>query len=139
MCERRNIMIKYLYKQNCLCQKSEACAYYRQFGKTLYDVVLEDYEELGYYLDYQSSILLPGAQGEAKLKELMRARAADGKTVFFSTHVMEVAEKLCDRIGIIKKGKIVFCGTQDELKAQHGGSDKTLEQIFLELTAESGE
>lgn len=74
-----------------------------------------------------------------KLKELMRARAADGKTVFFSTHVMEVAEKLCDRIGIIKKGKIVFCGTQDELKAQHGGSDKTLEQIFLELTSEPGE
>ena len=74
-----------------------------------------------------------------KLKELMRARAAAGKTVFFSTHVMEVAEKLCDRIGIIKKGKMVFCGTQDELKTQHGGSDKTLEQIFLELTADSGE
>ena len=74
-----------------------------------------------------------------KLKELMRARAAAGKTVFFSTHVMEVAEKLCDRIGIIKKGKMVFCGTQDELKAQHGGADKTLEQIFLELTAESAE
>jgi len=74
-----------------------------------------------------------------KLKELMRERASAGKTVFFSTHVMEVAEKLCDRIGIIKKGKIVFCGTQEELKAHHGGASKTLEQIFLELTAESGE
>ncbi|MBO4704422.1 MAG: ABC transporter ATP-binding protein [Spirochaetaceae bacterium] len=74
-----------------------------------------------------------------KLKELMRARAAAGKTVFFSTHVMEVAEKLCDRIGIIKQGKIVFCGTQEELKAQHGGAEKTLEQIFLELTAEPAE
>ena len=74
-----------------------------------------------------------------KLKELMRERAASGKTVFFSTHVMEVAEKLCDRIGIIKKGKMVFCGTLDELKASHGGADKSLEQIFLELTAETGE
>ena len=73
------------------------------------------------------------------VKEIMRERASAGKSVFFSTHVMEVAEKLCDRIGIIKKGKMVFCGTQDELKAQHGGSNKTLEQIFLELTAESGE
>ena len=74
-----------------------------------------------------------------KLKELMRDRAACGKTVFFSTHVMEVAEKLCDRIGIIKKGEMVFCGTLDELKASHGGADKSLEQIFLELTAETGE
>ena len=48
-----------------------------------------------------------------RLKELMRKRASEGKTVFFSTHVMEVAEKLCDRIGIIKKGEIVFCGTQE--------------------------
>ncbi len=74
-----------------------------------------------------------------KLKELMRKRASEGKTVFFSTHVMEVAEKLCDRIGIIKKGEIVFCGTQEELKASYGGKGKSLEQIFLELTSESGE
>lgn len=74
-----------------------------------------------------------------KLKELMRKRASEGKTVFFSTHVMEVAEKLCDRIGIIKKGQIVFCGTQEELKAAYGGEGKSLEQIFLELTAQAGE
>ena len=71
-----------------------------------------------------------------KLKELMRKRATEGKTVFFSTHVMEVAEKLCDRIGIIKKGKLVFVGTKDELIQQFAGSeDKSLEEIFLELTA----
>jgi len=71
-----------------------------------------------------------------KLKELMKKRASEGKTVFFSTHVMEVAEKLCDRIGIIKKGKLVFVGTQSELKQQYGGTDdKSLEDIFLELTA----
>lgn len=67
------------------------------------------------------------------IKEIMRERAADGKTVFFSTHVMEVAEKLCDRIGIIKKGKLVFVGTMEELKSQHGTSGQSLEDIFLKL------
>ena len=71
-----------------------------------------------------------------KLKELMRKRAENGKTVFFSTHVMEVAEKLCDRIGIIKKGKIIFVGTKDELLKKFAGTEnKSLEDIFLELTA----
>jgi phosphoglucomutase len=58
--------------QACL-MLAEACAYYRQFNKTLYDVIKEDYEQLGYYLDSQSSILLPGAQGEARLKQLMKS------------------------------------------------------------------
>lgn len=66
------------------------------------------------------------------LKELMRERAAAGKTVFFSTHVMEVAEKLCDRLAIINRGKIVFMGTLSELKAQRG-ADGSLEKLFLEL------
>lgn len=66
------------------------------------------------------------------LKELMRERAAAGKTVFFSTHVMEVAEKLCDRLAIINRGKIVFMGTLAELKAQRG-ADGSLEKLFLEL------
>ena len=69
-----------------------------------------------------------------KIKELMRERAAAGKTVFFSTHVMEVAEKLCDRIGIIKKGCLVFCGTLEELRRGHGqNEDESLEEIFLRL------
>lgn len=67
------------------------------------------------------------------IKEIMRERAANGKTVFFSTHVMEVAEKLCDRIGIIKKGKLIFVGTMDELKVQHGTEGQSLEDIFLKL------
>ena len=70
------------------------------------------------------------------IKEIMRERAAAGKTVFFSTHVMEVAEKLCDRIGIIKKGKLVFTGTMAELQAQHGSEGQSLEDIFLKLIAE---
>ena len=68
------------------------------------------------------------------VKEIMRERANNGKTVFFSTHVMEVAEKLCDRIGIIKQGKLIFVGTMNELKEQHGKSGQSLEDIFLELT-----
>lgn len=67
------------------------------------------------------------------IKEIMRERASNGKSVFFSTHVMEVAEKLCDRIGIIKKGKLIFVGTMDELKAQHGSNGQSLEDIFLKL------
>ena len=67
------------------------------------------------------------------VKEMMRERAKAGKTVFFSTHVMEVAEKLCDRIGIIKKGKLVFVGTMDELKTQHGKNGESLEDIFINL------
>ena len=70
------------------------------------------------------------------IKEIMRERAAAGKTIFFSTHVMEVAEKLCDRIGIIKKGKLVFVGTMEELQAQHGEAGQSLEDIFLKLVAE---
>ena len=67
------------------------------------------------------------------IKEIMRERAASGKTVFFSTHVMEVAEKLCDRIGIISKGKLIFTGTMAELKEQHGNDGESLEDIFLKL------
>jgi len=66
------------------------------------------------------------------LKELMRSRAAAGKSVFFSTHVMEVAERLCDRLAIINKGRIVFTGTFAELKASRG-ADGSLESLFLEL------
>ena len=50
------------------------------------------------------------------LKELMKEHAKNGNTVFFSTHVLEVAEKLCDRVAIINKGKLVFVGTLDQIK-----------------------
>lgn len=70
------------------------------------------------------------------LKEMMRKHADNGNTVFFSTHIMEVAEKVCDRIGIIKKGKIVFTGTIDELRNMRKDQDESLENLFLELIAE---
>jgi len=66
------------------------------------------------------------------LKELMREHCDQGKTLFFSTHIMEVAEKLCDRIGIINKGKLIACGTMAELKRLN--EEQSLENIFLELT-----
>lgn len=70
-----------------------------------------------------------------KLKEMMRKHADAGNTVFFSTHIMEVAEKVCDRIGIIKKGKVIFVGTIDELRARRE-EEGSLENLFLELIEE---
>ncbi len=67
------------------------------------------------------------------LKKYMREHCDSGKTVFFSTHVLEVAERLCDRIGIINQGRLIACGNMDELKAQSQNKE-TLENIFLELT-----
>jgi ABC-2 type transport system ATP-binding protein len=67
------------------------------------------------------------------LKEAMRTHCDCGGTLFFSTHIMEVAERLCDRIGIIHKGRLAAFGTLNELQDQ--AKDKaSLENIFLELT-----
>lgn len=65
------------------------------------------------------------------LKELMREHRDAGKTVFFSTHVLDVAEKICDRVAIINKGKLVLCGDMDEIKAAKG--DESLEEIFMSV------
>ena len=62
------------------------------------------------------------------MKEVMHKMAKDGKTIFFSTHILDVAEKLCDRVAIIKKGEIVKIGKMKDIKG-----DETLEQVFLEL------
>ena len=66
------------------------------------------------------------------LKKLMKEHASSGNTVFFSTHILEIAEKLCDRIAIISQGKIVYVGTLDELKEKYGDK-KSLEEIFLSI------
>lgn len=68
------------------------------------------------------------------LKEMMREHADAGNTVLFSTHVLDVAEKVCDRIGILSHGKLVFVGTIEELKKQTA-KDESLEELFLELTS----
>lgn len=75
------------------------------------------------------------AKSAYNLKEILRDRTAKGKSVFFSTHVMSVAQELCDRIAIINKGKIIALGTFDEIKNQSNHKEN-LEAVFLELTDE---
>ena len=62
------------------------------------------------------------------LKEIMREICNEGSAIFFSTHVLEVAEKLCDKIAIIKQGKIVVVGDTEEVKG-----NSSLEDVFMEL------
>jgi len=68
------------------------------------------------------------------LKDLLRAYVDGGGTVFLSTHTLEVAEALCDRIGIINKGSIIALGTMEELRAQAHAGGAHLEEIFLKVT-----
>ena len=70
------------------------------------------------------------------LKDSMRAHADAGKTVLFSTHVLDVAERVVDRVAVIARGQLIFQGTIDELRA-HFGADESLEDMFLELTGGS--
>lgn len=70
------------------------------------------------------------------LKEVMREFCEGGRSVFFSTHVMEVAERLCDRVGIISTGKLIACDTFKNLQQGLGDGNGSLEQLFLELTDE---
>ena len=65
------------------------------------------------------------------LKEMMREHCDRGGAIFFSTHVLEVAEKLCDKVAIIKQGRLIKEGTMEEVKG-----DDSLEEVFLELQAE---
>ena len=62
------------------------------------------------------------------LKGIMREICSDGGAIFFSTHVLEVAEKLCDKVAIIKEGRLIKSGTMEEVKG-----DTSLEAVFLEL------
>ena len=62
------------------------------------------------------------------MKEIMREMIKSGKTIFFSTHILDVAEKLCTKVAIIKKGEILKVGSMKAVKG-----DKSLEKIFLEL------
>ncbi|MFA6934935.1 MAG: ABC transporter ATP-binding protein, partial [Sphaerochaetaceae bacterium] len=76
-------------------------------------------------LDPKSSFLL---------KEALRAFCNEGKTVFFSTHVMDTAERVCDRVAIINQGCLIAMGSFAQLKANSGEQNATLEKLFLELT-----
>ena len=66
-----------------------------------------------------------------QVKGIMREHCGRGGAIFFSTHVLEVAEKLCDKVAIIKRGRLIASGTMDEVKG-----DQSLEAVFLELEGE---
>ncbi|HHU27818.1 TPA: ABC transporter ATP-binding protein [bacterium] len=72
-------------------------------------------------------------RSSAVLKEMMNEHVSKGNTVFFSTHVLDTAEKICDRVGIINKGKLIFVGSLQEMR-EHASENKSLERMFLEMT-----
>ncbi|RKX40596.1 MAG: ABC transporter ATP-binding protein, partial [Thermotogae bacterium] len=73
------------------------------------------------------------------LKILLRKMAEEGATVFLTTHVLEIAEKMCDRIGIIDKGKLIAEGTLEDLRRMEGEFKASLEDLFLKLTGQGEE
>ena len=68
-----------------------------------------------------------------ELKQIMKKITTQNKCVFFSTHILDVAERLCDRIGIINKGKLLFVGTIEEMRKELK-ENKSLEELFMEIT-----
>jgi ABC-2 type transport system ATP-binding protein len=68
------------------------------------------------------------------IKDILRQMAERGAAVFLSTHILEIAERMCDRIGIINKGELIAVGTMDELRRLGQAGEASLEDIFLNLT-----
>ena len=77
-------------------------------------------------------------KGVRLIKQVFRDYCDKGHTIFVSTHTLDVAQELCDRIGIIVKGELVACGTMDELKRNAAIERHDLEEIFLKLTSGEG-
>ena len=95
------------------------------------------------FLDEPTSGLDP--RSARTVREILRERCEQGSTVFLTTHILEIAERLCDRVGIINKGQLIASGTLSELQAQKDSRREhpianptaTLEDIFLALTEET--
>ena len=79
------------------------------------------------------------ARSSRIVKDLLSFHTQKGGAVLFSTHIMEVAEHICTRIGIISQGKVIAEGTLDQLKSKTGNKSETLEEVFLKLTNEETE
>ena len=77
-------------------------------------------------------------KGARLIKRVFRERCREGATIFISTHTLEVAQELCDRIGIIMNGKLIALGTMDELQRQAHSERRDMEIIFLKLTGGEG-
>ena len=73
-------------------------------------------------------------RGARLLKDLFRGFVQRGGTVLMSTHTLEIAEAMCDRLAIIQSGRIVAAGTMNELRTQHDAGEMGLEDLFLRLT-----
>ena len=69
------------------------------------------------------------------MKDLLIARAKTGRAIILTTHILEVAERLADRIGIIRDGRLCAEGTLEELRARTGRAGDSLEDVFLDLTS----
>lgn len=87
------------------------------------------------FLDEPTVGLDPGSA--RSLKMLLRRICDRGTTVFLSTHILEIAERMCDRVGIINDGKLIALGTMNELRGKKQRTHASLEDIFLELTGDS--
>lgn len=74
-----------------------------------------------------------------QVKAVLRELVADGVTVIMTTHILEVAERMADRIGVIAKGRLIAQGTLEELRETSGDTGKSLEDIFLEIVKDSGD
>jgi ABC-2 type transport system ATP-binding protein len=74
-----------------------------------------------------------------QVKNLLQRKAAEGATVILTTHILEVAERMADRIGVIQHGRLLAEGTLDELRGAHGDAASTLEDVFLQMTGEYAE
>ena len=74
-----------------------------------------------------------------QVKDVLLARVAAGATVLMTTHILEVAERMAERIGVIVAGRLIAEGTLDELRRRAGRRDTTLEDIFLTLVASPAE
>ncbi len=87
------------------------------------------HEPRAFFLDEPTVGLDP--RSARQVKDLLRHLARQGTAIFMSTHILEIAERMCDRVGIIDHGRLIACGTMAELRA---GGDASLEDIFLQLT-----
>ena len=71
------------------------------------------------------------------VKDLLRAKAAAGQTIFMSTHLLSIAEEIADRVGIVDQGRLRFLGTIDQLREQVSTHDRSLENLYLRFTSQS--
>lgn len=130
--EKRIERIKKLSKkfeiEDVLNNKIESYSHGMRQKLIIISVLLHDPKN--WILDEPMTGLDPKSSFE--LKNLMKQHAKEKKTVFFSTHILEVAEKLCDRVGIINKGKLLFVGTYEEMKKELK-ENKSLEELFMEI------